>query len=410
MRITTQTYFNTALNGIEQQRSNISQLTQELASGQVVSKPSDNPTAFANAQRLQTNSQALGQLNTDNANLNNQLGLGSQTLSEALSVINDVRSIALQAANGTTNTANRSALAKQVQSAKAQLLNVANAKASNGAYLFGGSSGAVTPFAQQPNGTVGYRGDGASEQLHIAPNQSAQGLLSGQVFSDVRQGNGYGVVSANSTNTGSAVAILNGVTNVSAATSFRDSTPSASTYTISFASGSNGLTYTVTKGGASGTVVSSGSFSKGMSLTVAGISLRFNGTPAANDSFTLAPSRRQSIFDTLDQLTQALNSPQSTAAQHAQNAQKLNAVLSNLNQGQTQVLSLQSTVGVAMQAIGHADNTNATQQSNDKQAISSALDANIPQVLTALSEHKLALTAAMGAFGNLSKLSLFNYL
>jgi len=410
MRITTQTYFNTALNGIEQQRSNISQLTQELASGQAVNKPSDNPTAFANAQRLQANTQALDQLNTDNANLNNQLGLGSQTLSQALSVINNVRSIALQAANATTNTANRSALAKQVQSAKAQLINIANTKASNGAYLFGGSSGGVAPFAQQPNGTVVYRGDGASEQLHIAPNQSVQGLLSGQVFSDVRQGNGYASLSATAGNTGSGVAVLTGVTDVSNATSFRDS-PASAAYAISFASGPSGLTYSVTSG-STGTVVSTGSFSNGMSLTVpnTGISLRFDGTPAAGDSFTLSPSHRQSIFDTLDQLTQALNSPQSTAAQHAQNAQKINAVLSNLDQSQTQILSLQSTVGVATQAIGHANNTNAAQQTNDKQVISSALDANIPQVLTALNEHKLALTAAMGAFGNLSKLSLFNYL
>lgn len=407
MRITTQTYFDTALIGIEQQRSAVSQLTQEVASGKAVNTPADNPAAFANAQRLQASSQALSQLSTDNSSLSNQLGLGSQTLSEALSVINNVRSIALQAANGTANAANRSALAQQVQSAKAELLNLANTKGGNGGFLFGGSKSGGAPFAQQPNGSVAYRGDGASEQIHTAPNQSVQGLLSGEVFSAVPQGNGYGYMTAAAGNQGSGVPVLTGVTNVSAATAFRDGSAATSAYTISFSSGPSGLTYTVKQGGST---VSTATFSPGMSLTLGGISLRFDGTPAAGDQFTLSPSRPQSVFDTLDQLVAALQTPQSTAAQHARNAQQVDAVLSNLNQSQTRVLSLQSTVGVAMQAIRNTNNSNATLQTNDQQGISSALDANIPQVLTALDEHKLALTAAMGAFGSLSKLSLFNYL
>lgn len=404
MRITTPTYFNTALDGIEGQKSKVSQLTQELASGKKVNSPSDGPTAFANAQRLQTHIQSLNQYSTDNANLSNQLGLGSQTLNQALGVINNVRSLALQAANGTANGQNRAALAKQVESAKAQLLGLANTKAGNGAYLFAGSKGQAAPFAKQPNGQVVYRGDAAGQATHTAQNQSVTSLLSGSVFAESFNGNGYGSLKAAGANTGSATAVLNGITNAGSATAFRES---AKPYSISFSNTSGQMKYSVSR---SGSTVSSGVFKQGMTLNLSGISVKFNGAPKNGDSFTLKPSQHQSVFDTLDNLANTLKQPIGTASENAQNTQKINSALSDLKQTQTSVLSLQSTVGVAMRSITDTNNTNATQKNNDQSAVSSAVDANIPKVLTALNQHKLSLTAAMGAFGKLSKLSLFKYL
>jgi flagellar hook-associated protein 3 FlgL len=194
------------------------------------------------------------------------------------------------------------------------------------------------------------------------------------------------------------------VIDAQAATSFRNGT---SPYTISFSDSPSGMQYTISQ---SGNPVSTGAFTEGMSLTVGGVSLRVDGAPKAGDQFTVAPSRPQSMFSTLSQLADALRKPQSTAAQHAQNNQRINAVLSNLKQSQTRVESLQSTVGVAVRAIQTTNNANAIQQTNDDQAISQALDANLPKVLTALNEHKMALVDAMGAFGTLSKLSLFKYI
>lgn len=404
MRITTPTYFNTALTGIEKQQSVLSGLTQELASGKKVNSPSDNATAFASAQRLQAHVQSLNQYATDNSNLTNQLGLASQTLSQSLTVIDSVRSIALQAGNGTANSQDRAALAKQVESARTQLLGLANTKAGNGAYVFGGSRGQAAPFFKKANGTVEYRGDGAGQQTHTAQNQSVNSLLTGSVFAESYNGNGYGQISAAAANAGSGTAVLNGITNQAAATSFRES---ATPYNISFRTVSGNLNYVVKQ---AGTTVTSGAYQQGMALNLDGISVKLNGTPKAGDTFTLSPSQHQSIFNTLDSLVSALQQPVNTAAQNAQNAQRINSVLSSLSQSQTSVLSLQSTVGVAMRAITDANSTNATQKNNDQSAISSAVDANVPKVLMALDQHKLSLTAAMGAFGKLSKLSLFNYI
>lgn len=404
MRVSTQSFYDTTLAAIEQQRSSIAQITAQLASGRQVNVPSDNPAAFADAQRLQANMAGLTQLSADNASLSNQVGLGSQTLDQALTLIDSVRSITLQAINGTTNSSNRAALAQQVQSAKSELLSLVNTRAANGTYLFAGSRGSVEPFAEQPSGQILYRGDGATQSLHTTPNDSVSSLMSGQVFASVMQGNGYANASAANTNTGSAVAVLTGVTNLNTASMFRDGT---SPYSIGFSAGTTGLTYTVTQSGAT---VSSGTFTSGMTLTLSGVSLRFDGTPSAGDQFQVSPSRPQSVFDTLDQLIAALQSPQDTAAQNAQNTQALDGVLGNLSQAQTRIVSQQATLGVAMRAINVSNNTNATQQTSDQEALSSAVDANMPKVLTALNEQQTALTSAMTAFGKVSQLSLFTYL
>lgn len=404
MRISTTTFYDNALYGIEQQRGQISTLQQELSTGKKVNTPSDNPAAFADGQRLQANEAALGQYTSDNARLSDQLGLASKTLGAVLSTLSSVRSLTLQAANGTANASNRAALAEQVQSAKAQILSLANTRSGSGQYLFSGSLGLSSPFAEQPGGQVIYRGDGASGTLHSAPNSTVTSLLSGMVFAAIPQGNGYGTVSASSSNTGSATATMTGITSPSAATAFRDG---SSPYTVSFATVGGALQYTVAQ---AGSTISTGTFSSGMSLNLGGIGLRFNGTPAAGDSFTLSPSRPQSIFKTLNDLASALSQPVSTSAERAQNTQLIDSVLSNLSQAYTGLLAQQSTIGVSMNALKQTQTTNAMQQNSDTQTLSSEVDANIPKVITLLNERQTAMTAAMKAFSATAGLSLFKYL
>ena len=404
MRIATNTFYNNALYGIEQERTQLSALNQELATGKKVNTPSDNPSAFANGERLQADMSALGQYTSDDARLSDQLGLASKTLDAALTTLSSVKSLALQAANGTSNAANRAALVKQVESAKAQLLSLANTRSGSGQYLYSGSKGLSAPFYEQPGGQVIYRGDGASGTISSAPDASVTALLSGMVFAAIPQGNAYGTVSAASSNTGSALAVMPGITSPAAATTFRNGT---SPYSVSFASVAGSLQYTIQQGG---TTVGTGTFTSGTTLTMGGISVRFDGTPAAGDQFTLSPSRPQSLFDTVDQLAGALAQPVSTAAERAQNTQQIDTVLNNLSQAHTSLLAQQSTIGVSMNALKETQTANAMQQNNDTRTLSTEVDANIPKVMTTLNERQTALTAAMKAFSAVASLSLFKYL
>lgn len=404
MRIATSTYFDNTLSAIENQRADLNTLNNELSTGKQVNQPSDDPVAFTNAQRLGSQVTALTQYNSDNAQLGADLGLGSQTLNEILSVVNNVVSIAEQAANGTTNTQNRAALVEQVTSLQSQLVSLANTQNGNGVYLFAGSRGNVSPFATQPDGSVAYRGDAAAQATHTGQNQTAASLLNGSGLANSLGGNGYASISASGTNAGSATATLDGVTAAAAATAFRES---GAPYTISFNTAGGQLGYTVTLGG---TTVGTGTYTPGMNLSLSGTSLSFSGTPQPGDTFTLSPSKPSGLFDSVQQLVAALNQPVGTASSNALNAQRLSGILSNLDQAKTGILSMQSSVGVAMRAINNSSNSNTSQQDSAKAAISTDVDADIPSVLTGINEQTASLNAAMAAFGKLSQLSLFSYI
>ncbi|HEX7326797.1 MAG TPA: flagellar hook-associated protein FlgL [Rhodanobacteraceae bacterium] len=404
MNIATSTYFDTTLAAIDAQQASLNTLNNELATGKRVNQPSDDPVAFSNAQRLSGQITALGQLNADDAQLSANLGLGSQTLNQILNVVNSVKSIAVQAANGTTSTQNRTALNEQVTSLQSELLSLANTRNGNGVYIFGGSRGETQPFAMQPNGTVVYQGDGATQLTHTGESQSAASLLNGGALTGSFDGNGYGVVTAAPANAGSASATVTGLTSGSAAQAFRES---ASPYTISFSTVGGQLGYTVTRGG---TVVSTGAYTEGMTLPLSGMDVAFSGTPQNGDAFTLAPAKPTGLFAILQQLSAALSQPVGTASSNAQNNQSLDGVIAGLNQAQTGILSMQSTVGVAMRAIQNATGTNSNESLNDQSTLSSDVDANEPAVLTRIDEQTSSLNAAMTAFGKLSQLSLFNYI
>lgn len=404
MRIATSTYFDNTLSAIENQRADLNTLNNELSTGKQVNQPSDDPVAFTNAQRLGSQDTALTQYNSDNAQLGADLGLGSQTLNEILSVVNNVVSIAEQAANGTTNTQNRAALVEQVTSLQSQLVSLANTQNGNGVYLFAGSRGNVSPFAPQPDGSVAYRGDAAAQTTHTGQNQTASSLLNGSGLANSLGGNGYASISASSTNAGSATATLDGVTAAATATAFRES---GAPYTISFNTAGSQLGYTVTRGG---TTVGTGTYTPGMNLSLSGTSLSFSGTPQPGDTFTLSPSKPSGLFDSVQQLVTALNQPVGTASSNALNAQRLGGILSNLDQAKTGILSMQSSVGVAMRAINNSSNANTSQQDSAKATISTDVDADIPSVLTGINEQTASLNAAMAAFGKLSQLSLFSYI
>ncbi len=403
MRITTSMYYDTALQGMLRQQAQLDTLTAQVASGQKVQTPQDNPAAYASATRLEVRIQGYARYQADANSLSSRLSLGTQTLGDALTVLDRVRAVALQAANGTTNASNRKALAAQVASARSELLNLANTRAPDGHYLFAGSRGQTAPFQELASGQVVYRGDAGRGAVAIAPNLNVNDLLTGAPFATPPSGNGYASVTAAASNTGAANVTLQGVYDLQAATAFhRSGTP----YTVAFSGSGGSLSYTVSQGG---TTVQSGQYQSGMTLNVAGVQYQIKGTPAAGDSFTLSPSRPQSLFATLSNLVTALGSPTDTAAEKAQMNQKLDGVLASLQQGETAITALQARLGVSLRAVRTASNSDAGQSTQLQSARSDAVDVNWPQALTALNQHQMALQAAMGAFAKISKLSLFNY-
>ena len=315
MRVTQnmeQAQFLTALNQLE---SGISTTQNGISTGLAFTTASQNPVGaglvagynqvLAQSQQYTTNgSSATGSLNTEDS-----------ALTQLQSQLQSLRDLALEANNATESPADLSAIATQVQQIQGSILALANTQDGEGNYIFAGYSTQTQPFAQTATGAT-YSGDQGQRQVQIGAGQTVVVGDNGDlVFNQVKTGNGTFNVTAASTNTGSGII---GATAVTDPASYI-----AGTYSINFTAPD---TYQVVNSG--GTVVTSGTYTSGQAITFAGMQVTLSGTPAAGDSFAVAPSTDQSVFTTVQNLANALQ--QSTATPAGQ-AQLNNSIVSAIN-------------------------------------------------------------------------------
>lgn len=116
------------------------------ASGSRVSRPSDDPAAFAritghDAQlaKLDARTKALSRASSD-------AEMAERTLASAADLVATVRETATQMADGAYTAADRAASAKYVTEMRQALVGLANAQGTSG-YLFGGTASGSPPFS-----------------------------------------------------------------------------------------------------------------------------------------------------------------------------------------------------------------------------------------------------------------------
>lgn len=179
--------FNVALASLSTQGQTMARLQEEAASGERVIRASDDPGDAYQVMSLtsQASSLATYSKNIDNVTLN--LNQASSSLEDISKSLTQVQSLLSQAANATYSDANRRAMAGQINSILEQVLTDANT-ASQGSYLFGGSSLSVVPYnIEKTNGQitgVTYQGSQQDLYVSVAPGVKQSSILNGNaVFS-----------------------------------------------------------------------------------------------------------------------------------------------------------------------------------------------------------------------------------
>jgi flagellar hook-associated protein 3 FlgL len=414
MRISTNEFLLGSLNDLQAQQQNVNQLNREIATGEALLSPADNPGAAGQVVGL---ANQIGQLTYDTANgqaATQSLQSGVGALQQVTNLLVQLRQNAESIANGTSTQSDRQSAIASAQSTLQQLVQLANTQGPNGGYLFAGSRSSAPAFATLPTGQIVFSGDAAINQVQIAPSLAVASTISGQgIFMNVPAGTEGVAVSANGANTGGAYALAGGVTGLSQVTA---ASLAGTQYDISFSGGGSSLTYTVTSGtgtpgsagyNASTGVVASGSYDPGADIAFAGIDIKLNGTPAAGDNFAVKPGASSSLFQTVQDLISALQMPQGTGAQVTLAQQALQNVLANLGGAQTSVLSAQATLGTSLTEIQSVQTQTSAQSTNASVEMSNLQSANLPQVLANYSENLTALQAAQLAFAKVQGLTLF---
>jgi flagellar hook-associated protein 3 FlgL len=400
MRISTATFNNDAVSQMDQLETELQQTQMELSSGSQIQNAADNPIGAAEVNQMSVEVSASTQYVTNSTSANTNLSLEEQALSNATSIMQNAVSLATEANNSALTPANRADIATQLQQDLASLTSIGNTTDSAGNYLFGGYANTSPPFTQS-NGTVTYNGSDQVEQVQISANQSISGGDTGATaFMNIPTGNGTFTVSAASTNTGTAS--IGGGTVTDPTTYAADAATGTGTYTISFTDPSD---YQVTD--SNGNVVGSGTYTTGDTISFNGAEVTLNGTPAAGDSFTVAPAGTSSAFSALSNLITTLNS---TTLNSGQLTTQVNAAVQQIQNSVTNFSNVSASVGARINAITASQSTAASVTTTLKTNISGLQDTDYTQATTQLSTEELALQAAQESYASLEKLSLFNYI
>jgi flagellar hook-associated protein 3 FlgL len=400
MRISTATFQNDAVSQMDALEAALQKTQTELSTGSQIQSAADNPIGAAQVNQMSVEVSATTQYTTNSNTANTNLGLEEQALSNATSIMQNAISLATEANNSALSPANRADIATQLQQDLQSLTSIGNSTDSAGNYLFGGYANTSPPFTQS-GGTVSYGGSDQVIQVQISSNQSISGGDTGATaFMNIPTGNGTFTVSAGSSNTGAASIGGGTVTNPTQYAAAEAA--GAGAYTISFTDPSD---YQVTD--SNGNVVGSGTYTDGGSIAFNGAQVTLNGTPAAGDSFTVAPAGTTSAFSALSNLITTLNS---TTLNNGQLTTQINAALQQIQNSVTNFSNVSASVGARINAITAAQSTATSVTTTLKTNISTLQSTDYTQATTQLSSEELALQAAQESYASLEKLSLFNYI
>ena len=169
MRVGSFSIFNQITNSLDQDMSTLNTLEGQISSGKKMSKNSDDVTGVISAMdyNLELSQDSRYTSNIDNANA--LLGDASTAMSSTLDALNNAKEIALQGANGISNSSNLSALAQQAYQIRDELLGYANTKTADGSSVFAGFQTRTDAF---DSSTYSYQGDSGIVNAQISGSQT----------------------------------------------------------------------------------------------------------------------------------------------------------------------------------------------------------------------------------------------
>jgi flagellar hook-associated protein 3 len=133
------------LYNIQQSQQALSAALQQVSTGLRVNQPSDDPAASANMVLSLASSANVDQYTKNISAVTSQMQTADSALSSVVTSLNTAITLGTSGASGILTTANKQAIATQVQGVLANVVSQANASY-QGAYLFGGSATTGPPI------------------------------------------------------------------------------------------------------------------------------------------------------------------------------------------------------------------------------------------------------------------------
>ncbi len=376
----------------------IAKLQEQLSTGKRINRPSDDPALAARSVELRQASSQLDQYLRNTNFAEARLSLEETALTSVSNVLMRMKELALSASTDTTSVQDNDIFSIEVEQQLAELIDYANSTDNSGNYIFAGNKATTRPF--NGNGVVTYAGDDESRSIQIGANRTVTSSHSGNdVFQRIRNGNGDFSLEADAANTGTALIPTGSVTDHSSFLNHE--------YSIQFTSSS---TFDITDMTTGSTVLTNAGYTENENIEFAGINISISGNPANGDSFSVKPGQNQSLFQTVNNFIEVLSNTPTNDSEKAQYRQKMNNVISDLDQSFEHITSLRSEVGTRLRYIESSRDENGAISFQMEKTLAEIEGLDYADAISRLQLGVTTLETLQKTFSRIEGLSVFNYL
>lgn len=190
MRISTAQLFQQGVAAMLDQQRELSRTELQVASGQRILRPSDDPASAVRVLDLGEAQQRLAQYQRNADMAVARLEQEETALVGIGDLLQRVRELAVQGASDTLGSEGRQAIAAEVRQHLDSFMQLANTRDANGEYLFAGFQSLTQPFSLNAQGELDYAGDAGQRFVQIGDSREVAVGDPGGIFMDLAAADG----------------------------------------------------------------------------------------------------------------------------------------------------------------------------------------------------------------------------
>jgi flagellar hook-associated protein 3 FlgL len=401
MRVSTAQFYFQNSQQLSNKQSDVNDQIGYLSSGKRILTAKDDAVSFGTLSGYKDGLMNIEKYQRNITQAENRNSLQETSFANAEGLMQELKTLFIQANNGTLSNVDLAALGKLAGNSQAQLLDIANRKDETGGYIFAGFQIDAEPFALQPDKSVNYIGDSGVREVQIAKNVTVATNQPGDAaFQKVP--NSIGDFSPNYVTNTSGLSITKAVI---ANHSIYDDITNPPDFTFDFSAPNN---LTVTDGNGS-VVYPNAPYTAGQTIAFGGVEVQISGNPLPLDQFTLTPEEDISIFETIKSAIDWMNAG-SPPGGDAQRGVDYGSILTQLDKSLNHMTSRRTDAGVRLKLVENQNSNHLDRELNLVKGQSNLEDIDFAKAVATFEQSQVALQAAQQTFVQIKDLSLFNYI
>ena len=418
MKISTSLNYQRALANIQNTQAEVSKTREQVATGKVMVRPSDDPTKVATIENLD---RAIAKTDTYSGligDLKQRYELEETVLLSGSDILVRLKELAIQASNDTLSSEDRGIVALEVAGLKKELLNIANTQDISGSTIFAGGNTGLQPFATLNDGSITYQGDARQIQVSVSDTRDLTKNRNGlDVFAPAER-ELVAAVAAQYTQAPGTIANYNGVTTITDGLNtltfdYTGGAPVSTALLINdLTSGANEAAYADFKYTITDNPNNPGEllFTAKTKESVAAVNVPLLVAAGATDEAATATeavagldrtTQGIAFFTALEDFVTALNSNDTV------NIRRAIGEVGGLHEGLVKAIG---RVGSEIQSAETQLEMNADSKIRLQTLLSGEEDLDYSEALTRFNEEMTRLEATQATFAKVARLSLFEYL